>query len=667
MKKRIDTAFELQSQFEPTGDQPKAINKLVQGLEDGLRFQTLLGVTGSGKTFTMAQVIQKTQRPALILAHNKTLAAQLYSEFKEFFPQNRVEYFVSYYDYYQPEAYIASRDLYIEKDSSINEEIERLRHSATMSLLSQKDVIIVSSVSCIYGLGSPEEYGRAAFEIEQGQKITRREMLERFTAMQYLRNDIDFSRGKFRVRGDIIDLFPSYGEKGYRIDMFGQEIESIKIFDPLTGEVEKKIKSVVLFPATHFVTSGQKLKIAIKSIEQELEETLKNMKKEGLNFEAQRLEQRTRFDIEMLMETGYCTGIENYSRHFDGRSPGQPPYVLLDFFPSDFLVFVDESHISIPQIGGMYAGDRSRKENLVRYGFRLPSALDNRPLKFPEFLERTGQIVMVSATPGQFEKDNTPTMVEQIIRPTGLVDPVVEVRSSDIQVNDTVEEIKKRVSKGQRALVTTVTKKLAEKLADYLQDQGIKANYLHSDVKTIERVDILRDLRLGSYDVIVGINLLREGLDLPEVTFVAILDADKQGFLRSTTSLIQTIGRAARHSQGRVIMYANKTTPAMKQAIDETNRRRQIQVEYNQKHNITPKTIKKRIQERMGQEQEAKSVKKKGDISLERIDQMTKQELINLVKELEKNMNQAVMRLEFEEAGIIRDQLIILRKKISNF
>ncbi|OIP94910.1 excinuclease ABC subunit B [Candidatus Wirthbacteria bacterium CG2_30_54_11] len=656
--------FELVSQFSPTGDQPQAIEKLSSGIAAGHKFQTLLGVTGSGKTFTMAKIIEQTQRPALILAHNKTLAAQLFAEFRDFFPHNRVEYFVSYYDYYQPEAYIPTTDTYIEKDATINEEIDRLRHSATMSILSRRDTIIVASVSCIYGLGSPEEYHKIVLHLEKGAKIERRAMLLRLNDMQYMRNDIDFSRGKYRVRGDVVDIYQPSGEIAVRIELFGEEIERIRTFDPLTGEALLDHESMDIYPATHFVAVGDRLQEAIVRIRTELAEQLDYLKKEGLDLEAQRLEQRTNFDIEMLEQTGYCNGVENYSRHFDGRPAGEPPFVLLDYFPKDFLMFIDESHMTLPQVGAMYMGDRSRKDNLIRYGFRMPSARDNRPLKFEEFLARVPQVVFVSATPAAFEYQHSQQIAEQLVRPTGLIDPEVEVRPVGNQVKDLLGEIRLRTDHGQRVLVTTLTKKMAEDLSDYLLDAGIKTNYLHSDVKTLDRIDILRDLRLGVYDVIVGINLLREGLDLPEVSLVAILDADKQGYLRSETALIQTIGRAARHVEGKVIMYGDRITTAMEAALRETNRRRGIQIAYNLEHHIIPLSINKVIRDGLVSGPRPGEEIPREMFPVEGIDRMNKEDALILIKQLEKKMQQAAQRLEFEEAAMMRDQIHQIRQKM---
>jgi len=654
--------FKLNSEYQPAGDQPQAIAGLVDGLAEKLKRQTLLGVTGSGKTFTMAKVIEQVQRPALVLAHNKTLAAQLYAEFKQFFPENHVEYFVSYYDYYQPEAYIPTTDTYIEKDASINEEIDRLRHSATMSVLSHRDTIVVSSVSCIYGLGSPDEYNKTTLDLQLGLQVDRRAMLLRLTDMQYTRNDFDFRRTRYRVLGDVVDIFPAYGEAAVKVEFFGDEVEKIRTFDPLTGEIISTHDHLKIYPATHFVAKGDRLKDAIELIEKELEATLPRLKEEGFLLEAQRLEQRTRFDLEMLRETGYCSGIENYSRHFDGRKSGEPPFVLIDYFAKDYLLFIDESHITIPQIGAMFAGDKARKDNLIRYGFRLPSARDNRPLTGDEFWERTAQSIFVSATPSHYEKAHSDRVVEQIVRPTGLIDPVVEVRPMSNQVEDLLKEIKIRVKDRQRVLVTTMTKKFAEDLADYLLENGVKTNYLHSDVKTMDRVDILRDLRLGNYDVIVGINLLREGLDLPEVSLVAILDADKEGYLRSETALVQTIGRAARHLDGKVIMYAARMTGSMKAAIDETDRRRKIQVEYNKKHNIAPLSIQKAIQDSAFHHEDPSAPEiKKAKLDEMTLDRMTNEDRFKTIKQLEKDMAAASQRLEFEEAAMIRDQIMKLR------
>ena len=657
----MNNTFKLVSEYQPQGDQPKAIRELVDGLDSGLPKQTLLGVTGSGKTYTMAKIIAEVNRPTLVIAHNKTLAAQLYGEFKEFFPENAVEYFVSYYDYYQPEAYIAHTDTYIEKDAQINEEIEKLRHSATSALLERRDVIIVASVSCIYGLGSPEDYREQTLSLRVGQIYDRDFILRKLVDIQYERNDVNFVRGTFRVRGDVIEILPaSVAEKAIRIELFGDEIDRILEIDVLTGEILGQRKHVSIFPASHYVTAPEYLEIALKNIEAELELRLKEFKKQDKLLEAQRIEQRTRYDLEMIREVGFCTGIENYSRHLTGRQPGEPPYTLLDYFPEDFLVFIDESHVTVPQIGGMYEGDRSRKTNLVNFGFRLPSALDNRPLKFPEFEEKVNQVIFVTATPGPYELEKSNQIVEQIIRPTGLVDPEIEVRPVKGQIDDLYDEIRLRVERDERVLITTLTKKMAEDLTDYFKELGLRVRYLHSEIKTIERMEILRDLRLGEFDVLVGINLLREGLDLPEVSLVAILDADKEGFLRSERSLIQTIGRAARNAHGKVIMYADVITGSMKKAIDETNRRRKIQMEFNKTHNITPQTIKKSVRDVI----EATQVAEKGPeytISQDKIDSMTKKELQKYIIELEKEMHQAARDLQFEKAAQLRDIIFELK------
>lgn len=646
--------FQLYSEYEPRGDQPQAIAKLVEGIKKGLRDQVLLGVTGSGKTFTMAKVIEAVQKPTLVLAHNKTLAAQLYSEFKEFFPENAVEYFVSYYDYYQPEAYIPQTDLYIEKDSSINDEIDRLRHAATSSLLQRKDVIIVASVSCIYGLGSPEDYEALTLSIKSGDFRERSQILRRLVGIQYSRNDLGFTRGTFRVRGDVIEIIPVYGENIIRIDLFGDEVEKILEVDALTGEVLNDLQEVMIYPATHYITSEEKMKLAIKNIEVELEQRLTELRNNGLLLEAQRLEQRTRFDLEMMAEVGFCQGIENYSRFLTGRDPGEAPATLFDYFPKDFLMVIDESHVTIPQVGGMYAGDRSRKETLVKYGFRLPSAMDNRPLRFNEFEARINQIVYVSATPAAYELNRAQQVVEQIIRPTGLVDPEISVRPVKGQVDDLIEEIRARVERTERVLVTTLTKKMAEDLSEYLAQLGIKVRYLHSEIDTLERVAILRELRLGKFDVLVGINLLREGLDLPEVSLVAILDADKEGFLRSETSLIQTIGRAARNAEGKVIMYADQITDSMRRAIQETERRRERQLAFNQLHGITPETVKKAVRDLIQVEQAAEE---KVAYEITKNPQLTGSEIKKKIEELEKAMLKAAAELEFEQAAEFRDEL----------
>lgn len=646
--------FRFRSEFKPAGDQPGAIAQLAEGIRNGLRDQVLLGVTGSGKTFTMAKVIEAAQKPALILAHNKTLAAQLYSEFKEFFPENAVEYFVSYYDYYQPEAYVPQSDLYIEKDSSINDEIDRLRHAATSALLSRDDVIIVASVSCIYGLGSPEDYEALTLSLKSGEFRERNQILRRLVGIQYSRNDIGFTRGTFRVRGDVIEIIPVYGESIIRIELFGDEVEKIIEVDPMTGEVLQNMEEVAIYPATHYITSQEKMKLAVAGIEAELEERLKELRDEGLLLEAQRLEQRTRFDLEMMNEVGYCQGIENYSRYLTGRGPGEPPATLLDYFPKEFLLFIDESHVTVPQVGAMYAGDRSRKETLVKYGFRLPSALDNRPLRFNEFEERIHQVIFVSATPAAYELKRAGKVVEQIIRPTGLVDPEIIVKPVKGQIDDLMEEIRVRVQRQERVLVTTLTKKMAEDLTEYLSGAGIKVRYLHSEIDTLERVVILRDLRMGKFDVLVGINLLREGLDLPEVSLVAILDADKEGFLRSETSLIQTIGRAARNVEGRVIMYADKITDSMRRAIDETERRRQKQLKYNQEHGITPESVKKAVRDLIQVEQAAEE---KVEYEIGKNPKLTAEEIKEKIKALETAMLKAASELEFEKAAELRDEI----------
>jgi excinuclease ABC subunit B len=630
------------------------VAKLVRGLEKGSREQTLLGVTGSGKTFTMAEIIQKVQRPALVMAPNKTLAGQLYSEFKQFFPENAVEYFISYYDYYQPEAYVPHTDTYIEKDSSINDEIDKLRHSATASLLERQDVIIVASVSCIYGLGSPEDYFQMAVSLRPGMEIGRDDVLRRLVENQYERNEYSFYRGHFRVRGDVVEIFPaSTGENAVRIEFFGDEIERITEFNPLTGEVLGRRVHVMIFPASHFVTTREHMLAAADEIEKELISQVDKFKQEGKLIEAQRIEQRTRFDLEMIKEIGYCKGIENYSRYITGRAPGEPPYTLIDFFPKDFLLFMDESHISLPQVRGMFEGDRSRKQNLVDYGFRLPSALDNRPLKFLEFDLKINQVIYVSATPGAYELERSAEITEQIIRPTGLVDPVVDIRPTKNQIDDLLEEIRALVLKGYRALVTTLTKRMAEDLCDYLADVGIKVRYMHSDIDALERLDILRDLRNGIFDVLVGINLLREGLDLPEVALVVILDADKEGFLRSERSLIQTIGRAARNVEGKVIMYADKMTKAMQMAVDETNRRREKQMVYNEANNITPQTIQKAVYETV----EATIAEDQTKYDITNFKKMAKEERQRLAHEIEIEMRKAAEALDFERAANLRDMI----------
>ena len=642
--------FQLNSEYKPRGDQPQAIENLSKGIEDGCHHQILRGVTGSGKTFTMANIIQNVQRPTLVLAHNKTLAYQLFTEFKEFFPDNAVEYFVSYYDYYQPEAYVAATDTYIAKDSSINDEIDKMRHSATMALFERRDVIIVASVSCIYGLGDPVEYQKLVVSLRPGQEISPEDVMRKLIDVQYVRNDVEFTRGTFRRRGDILDIFPAgFDQKAIRIEFFGDEIEEISEFDSLTGKVSANISHAYIYPASHYATSSEKTEKAIGSIEKELEERLAELNRENKLLEAQRLEQRTKYDIEMLREIGFCSGIENYSRHLSQRPAGSRPYTLIDYFPEDFILMVDESHVSIPQVGGMYEGDRSRKQNLVDFGFRLPSALDNRPLKFDEFEKLINQAIYVSATPGPYEMEKTHgKMVEQIIRPTGLLDPIIEVRPTANQIDDLIEEVHKTIAKKERVLVTTLTKKMAEDLTTYLTENGIKVKYLHSDIKTIERSEIIRELRLGEFDVLVGINLLREGLDIPEVSLIAILDADKEGFLRSETSLIQTIGRAARNSEGRVIMYGDKITKSMQKAIDETERRRKIQEDFNEKNGITPTTIKKNIGEII-------QITKKNEE--EEIEEFSKDDIETILINMEAEMYKAAEELDFERAANLRDQI----------
>lgn len=653
----MEKVFKIHSEYQPCGDQPQAIEKLVAGINRGVRDQILLGATGSGKTFTMAQVIAEVQKPTLILAHNKTLAAQLYSEFKEFFPDNAVEYFVSYYDYYQPEAYIPQNDIYIEKDSAINDDIDRLRHAATAALLQRKDIIVIASVSCIYGLGSPEDYEALTLSIKSGEFKERDQILRRLVGIQYTRNDIDPARGSFRVRGDVIEIVPVYGENIIRIDLFGDEVERIREVDPLTGEVLGETEEVLIYPATHHITSKEKMQKAMVAIEEELDNRLKELREHELLLEAQRLEQRTRCDLEMMNETGTCKGIENYSRYLTGREPGEAPATLLDYFPKDFLLFIDESHVTVPQIGGMYAGDRSRKETLVKYGFRLPSALDNRPLRFNEFEEQVNQAVYVSATPSKYELQRATQVVEQIIRPTGLVDPEIEIRPITGQIDDLIEEIRLREERHERVLVTTLTKKMSEDLTTYLAQSGIKVRYLHSEIDTLERISILRDLRLGEFDVLVGINLLREGLDLPEVSLVAILDADKEGFLRSGTSLIQTIGRAARNVEGKVIMYADKITDSMDKAISETNRRREKQMLYNKENNITPQSIQKAVRDLIQTEQAAEE-KAEYDLNYEG---MSIEQIRKKSEKIERDMLKAAAALEFERAATLRDELHTLQ------
>lgn len=656
--------FEIVSDFQMTGDQPQAVEKLVEGIKRGYKHQTLLGVTGSGKTFTMANIIARVQKPTLVMCHNKTLAAQLYAEFKEFFPHNAVEYFVSYYDYYQPEAYIPRTDTYIEKEIEINEEIDKLRHAATQALLSRPDTLIVASVSCIYGLGEPEEYRSFILDLKRGDICLMEKLLRRLVDMQYQRNDIDFTRGKFRLRGDTLEIQPAYEDTALRIEFFGDIIDRITRIDPLTGEIIGEADSVQIYPAKHFVTSREKLLLAIESIKQELNERLAELRSQGKLLEAARLEQRTNYDLEMLREAGYCQAVENYSRHLAQRPPGSTPWTLLDYFPDDYLLFIDESHMTLPQIRGMYHGDRSRKETLVEYGFRLPSALDNRPLNFEEFNRRINQVIYTSATPSPYEYEVSQQVVEQLVRPTGLLEPTIEVKPTRGQIDDLVYQIKTRVDKNQRCLVTTLTKRMAEELADYLQEMGIKTHYLHSEVDTLERVEILRDLRLGVYDVVVGINLLREGLDLPEVSLVAILDADKEGYLRSKGALIQTMGRAARHVEGHVIMYADTITSSMKEAIEETNRRRKIQEAYNRAHGITPHSIRKAVKditERVAAAvAEEKAVYESGKPLP---GPATREEALRLIKDLEIQMKQAARNLEFEKAALLRDRIIELRRE----
>ena len=654
--------FELVSDFQPMGDQPQAIEQLVAGLKRGDRFQTLLGATGTGKTFSVAEVIQRTQKPTLIMAHNKTLAAQLYSEFKEFFPKNSVNYFVSYYDYYQPEAYIARTDTFIEKDTAINEELDRLRLAATSSLFSRRDVIIVASVSCIYGIGNPQDWGKVVVKLATGETRRRDVLLRHLVDLQYERNDIAFARGKFRVRGDTLEVQPAYAETAYRIEFWGDTIERLTEIAPLTGEALAERAAIEIYPAKQFITSEEKMQRAQAAIETELAERLKFFKANDLFLEAQRIEQRTKYDLEMLREVGYCSGIENYSRHFDGRAAGEPPWTLVDYFPDDFLLVVDESHMTLPQVRGMHHGDRSRKEELVKYGFRLPSAIDNRPLMFEEFEQRIRQVIFTTATPAAYELEHSQQVVQQIIRPTGLVDPEVEIKPVKGQVDDLLGQIQARIKNGERVLVTTLTKRMAEDLADYLKELGIKVHYLHSEVETFERVEILRDLRLGHYDVVVGINLLREGLDLPEVSLVAILDADKEGFLRSDTALIQTIGRAARHLRGKVIMYADKITDSMRRAIDETNRRRTVQQTYNEEHGIEPASIVKAVRDLIS-DQSARALAEERTAYVAG-GKMPKDELARLIKDLEKDMKQAAKDLEFEKAALLRDQISELRQQL---
>ena len=650
--------FELHSPYQPQGDQPQAIKELVSGILEGKHEQTLLGATGTGKTFTIANVIKEVNKPTLVLAHNKTLAGQLYGELKEFFPNNAVEYFVSYYDYYQPEAYVPSSDTYIEKESSVNDEIDKLRHSATSALLERRDVIVVASVSCIYGLVNPENYREHVLSLREGMEVERNQLLTRLVEMQFERNDIDFRRGSFRVRGDVVDIFPpGHDSSAIRVEFFGDEIEALKEIDVLTGEVKATVEHVPIFPAAHFVSNEDEISRAVATIKAELKERLEELRENNQLLEAQRLEQRTNYDIEMLLEMGYCNGIENYSRHMDGRKPGEAPYTLLDFFPKDALYVVDESHITMSQIRAMFNGDRARKEQLIQYGFRLPSALDNRPLRFEEFEERIPQMIYVSATPGPYEMDHTPTVTEQIIRPTGLLDPLIEVRPINGQIDDLIREIHDRIEKNERVFITTLTKKMSEDLTDYLKEVGIRVKYLHSDIKTLERTEIIRNLRLGEFDVLVGINLLREGLDVPEVSLVAILDADKEGFLRSERSLVQTIGRAARNANGRVIMYADKITDSMKYAIDETKRRRRIQEAYNKEHGITPKTIHKNIRDLIA----ITHAVEKEETTQTDFKQMTVQQRREAIEVMELEMRAAAKDLNFEKAAQLRDMILELR------
>ena len=653
------TDFKIVSDFKPTGDQPQAIEKLVDGLERGLKHQTLLGVTGSGKTFTMANIIERVQRPTLVMSHNKTLAAQLATELREFFPDNAVEYFVSYYDYYQPEAYVPQTDTYIEKETNINDEIDKLRHASTRALLSRRDVVIVASVSCIYGLGSPEEYKSFVLTLKKGQIVKPEHIARRLVSMQYERNDIDFTRGRFRVRGDTLEVQPAYEDLAVRVEFFGDTIERIVEVDPLTGELLAEQTETDLYPAKHFVLSPDKMNAAIDDIRTELKERLAALKEQGKFLEAARLESRTNYDLEMMGEVGYCSGIENYSRHLLRRAPGSPPWTLIDYFPDDYLLIIDESHITLPQIRGMYHGDKSRKETLVDYGFRLPSALDNRPLNFEEFEEHVHQVIYASATPGPYEYEHSEHIAEQLIRPTGLIEPSIEVKPTRNQIDDLMEQIRVRVKRGERCLVTTLTKRMAEQLSEYLKEMGIKTHYLHSEIDTLERVDILRDLRLGVYDVVVGINLLREGLDLPEVSLVAILDADKEGFLRSRDSLIQTMGRAARHLEGHVIMYADTVTGSMQAAIDEVYRRRKLQTAYNEAHGITPQGIKKAIKDITDRIVAVAETRAPYQVS-----KLPKDEQLRLIKDLESQMKQAAKNLEFEKAALLRDRIIEMRRDV---
>ncbi len=654
--------FKLHSEFQPTGDQPEAIETLVKGFQEGNQFQTLLGVTGSGKTFTMANVIQRLQRPTLIIAHNKTLAAQLYGEFKEFFPENAVEYFVSYYDYYQPEAYVPSSDTYIEKDSSVNDEIDKLRHSATAALTERRDVIIVASVSCIYGLGSPIDYQNMTVSLRPGMIKDRDEVIKRLVEMQYSRSDLEFKRGTFRARGDVLEIFPvNESEKAFRVEFFGDEVDRITEIDVLTGQVRAELEHIIVFPASHYVVDAENMERAIRDIGEELEERVDYFKGEEKLIEAQRISERTNFDIEMMRETGFCSGIENYSRHLAGLKAGETPNTLMNFFPEDYLIMIDESHITIPQVRGMYAGDRSRKETLVNYGFRLPSALDNRPLNFDEFESYINQMLFVSATPNMYEDEHELARVEQVIRPTGLLDPEIAVRPVEGQVDDLIQEIHKTIDAGNKVMVSTLTKKMAEDLTSYIKEVGIRVKYLHSDIDTLERSEIIRDMRLDVFDVLVGINLLREGLDIPEIALVAILDADKEGFLRSEISLVQTVGRAARNAEGHVIMYADTITESMQKAIDETNRRRSIQMKYNEEHGITPQTIKKAVREVM---RISKKVEASGFDIEKDLESMNKKELEVVVQKIKKKMNQAAADLNFEEAAALRDQMMEIKKQM---
>jgi excinuclease ABC subunit B len=659
-----DSPFQLFQPYPPAGDQPTAIAQLVEGVNDGLMYQTLLGVTGSGKTFTMANVIARLGRPAIVFAPNKTLAAQLYSEFREFFPKNAVEYFVSYYDYYQPEAYVPQRDLFIEKDSSINEHIEQMRLSATKSLLERRDVVIVATVSAIYGIGNPSDYHRMVMTLRTGDKMGQRDVIAQLIRMQYSRNEQDFSRGTFRVRGDTIDVFPAeHSELAIRIELFDDEVETLQLFDPLTGRIKQKIIRFTVYPSSHYVTPRDRVLAAIDTIKQELRERLDELVKGGKLVEAQRLEQRTRFDLEMLQEIGHCKGIENYTRHLSGSAPGEPPSTLVDYLPKDALMFLDESHVLIGQLGGMYNGDRARKTTLVEYGFRLPSALDNRPLKFEEFEKKMRQVMFISATPADFEKKNAGQVVEQLVRPTGLIDPQVEVRPATHQVDDVLQEIRDRVEKNERVLITTLTKRMAEQLTDYLADNGVKVRYLHSDIDTVERVEILRDLRLGAFDVLVGINLLREGLDIPEVSLVAILDADKEGFLRSERSLIQTIGRAARNLNGKAILYADKITDSMKLALGETERRRTKQMAHNLEQGITPRSIQKQVRDLIDGVYSEKTKGQQRDMEAAVVEALSEKDLAKRIKQLEKQMLEHARNLEFEKAARVRDQLAMLREQ----